>query len=58
MTDEITPELFEHLVDLAAFAFDPDEAEYLRKQLNNQLKAVHQLTSVPLPEDVPLARTA
>ena len=23
MTDEITPELFEHLVDLAAFAFDP-----------------------------------
>ncbi len=34
MTDEITPELFEHLVDLAAFAFDPDEAEYLRKQLN------------------------
>ena len=28
MTDEITPELFEHLVDLAAFAFDPEEAEY------------------------------
>jgi aspartyl-tRNA(Asn)/glutamyl-tRNA(Gln) amidotransferase subunit C len=55
MTDEITPELFEHLVDLAAFAFDPDEAEYLRKELNNQLKAIHQLEAVPLDEDIPPA---
>ena len=55
MTDEITPELFEHLVDLAAFAFDPEEADYLRHELNNQLKAIHQLEAVPLSEDVPLA---
>jgi aspartyl-tRNA(Asn)/glutamyl-tRNA(Gln) amidotransferase subunit C len=55
MTDEITPELFEHLVELAAFAFDPDEADYLRRELNKQLKAIHQLESVPLAEDVPLA---
>lgn len=55
MTDEITPELFEHLVDLAAFAFNPDEAEYLRRELNNQLKAIHQLEAVPLDEDIPLA---
>ena len=55
MTDEINAELFEHLVDLAAFAFDPDEAEYLRRELNNQLKAIHQLENVPLGDDVPLA---
>jgi len=55
MADEITSELFEHLVDLAAFAFDPEEAEYLRRELNNQLKAIHQLEAVPLDEEVPLA---
>ena len=55
MTDEITPESFEHLVELAAFAFDPEEAEYLRKELNSQLKAIQQLAAVPLEADVPLA---
>jgi len=55
MTDEITPELFEHLVELAAFAFNPEEAEYLRRELNNQLNAIHQLEAVPLDEEVPLA---
>ena len=55
MTDEITPELFEHLVELGAFEFNPEEADYLRRELNNQLKAVHQLEAVPVGEDVPLA---
>jgi len=55
MTEEISSELFEHLVELAAFAFDPKEAEYLRSELNKQLKAIHHLEAVPLPEDVPLA---
>jgi len=55
MTDEITPELFEHLVDLAAFAFNVQEAEYLRRELNNQLRAIHQLEAVPLNENVPPA---
>jgi aspartyl-tRNA(Asn)/glutamyl-tRNA(Gln) amidotransferase subunit C len=55
MMDEITPELFEHLVDLAAFAFNPEEAEYLRRELNQQLKAIHQLEAVPLDESIPPA---
>jgi len=55
MTDEINQALFEHLVELAAFAFDPEEAAYLRRELNNQLKAIQQLAAVPLGEDVPLA---
>jgi aspartyl/glutamyl-tRNA(Asn/Gln) amidotransferase C subunit len=55
MTDEITPELFEHLVELAAFAFDPKEAKYLRQELNKQLKAIHQLEAVPLEDGLPPA---
>jgi aspartyl-tRNA(Asn)/glutamyl-tRNA(Gln) amidotransferase subunit C len=55
MSDEITPELFEHLVDLAAFAFDPAEAKYLRRELNNQLRAIHQLEAVPLDAAIPPA---
>jgi len=55
MTDEITPELFAKLVNLAAFAFDPKEAEYLRMELNKQLKAIRQLESVTLDKAVPLA---
>lgn len=55
MTDEITPELFAKLVNLAAFAFDPKEAEYLRTELNKQLKAIRQLESVALDAEVPLA---
>ena len=54
MTDEITLETFEHLVELAAFAFDPEEADYLRRELNHQLKAIHQLEAVPLEADVPI----
>jgi aspartyl/glutamyl-tRNA(Asn/Gln) amidotransferase C subunit len=55
MADEITPELFAHLVDLAALALAPAEAEYLRQQLNGQLKAVRELESIPVGEDVPPA---
>ncbi len=48
MTDEITPELFDHLVELAALELNVEESEYLRKQLNNQLKSIHELESIPL----------
>jgi aspartyl-tRNA(Asn)/glutamyl-tRNA(Gln) amidotransferase subunit C len=48
MSDAITPDLFAHLVQLAALELSPDEAEYLRKQLNNQLAAIHELEAIPL----------
>lgn len=54
MNDPISPEVFAHLVDLAALQLDPEEAEYLRQQLNNQLKAIHELEAIPLEEDVPM----
>ena len=55
MSDEITPELFEHLVELAALELDADEAQYLRRQLNNQLKAIHELETIPLDPSTPVA---
>lgn len=55
MNDEITPELFTYLVDLAALELDPEEGEYLRRQLNNQLKVIHELERIEIPADTPPA---
>lgn len=55
MTDEISPELFKHLVELAALELDEQESEYLRRQLNNQLKAIHELEAIPLDASTPIA---
>jgi len=51
MSDAITPDLFAHLVQLAALELSPEQAEYLRKQLNNQLNAIHELEAIPLDPD-------
>jgi len=55
MPDEITPELFAHLAELAALELSPEEGEYLRGQLNSQLKAIRELERIPIPNDVPPA---
>ena len=53
MTQEpINPELFRHLVRLAALALDGDEGEYLRRELNNQLGAIRELEAISLDEHV------
>jgi aspartyl/glutamyl-tRNA(Asn/Gln) amidotransferase C subunit len=53
--DEISPELFTHLASLAALELDPRETEYLRQQLNGQLKAIAELERIEVPDDVPPA---
>ena len=55
MPEEISPELFAHLVDLAALALSTDEADYLRRQMNNQLKVIHELESIPLDSEIVVA---
>ncbi len=55
MTDTISPELFSHLVLLAALELSPEEAEYLRGQLNKQLKAIDELQAIPLDPSTPIA---
>jgi len=54
-TEEITPEVFNHLVELAALALNEKEAEYLRSELNKQLSAVHELEAIELDENIPPA---
>jgi len=53
MPEQITQEIFEHLVALAALELNPDEAEYLRKELNHQLAAIQELSAIPLDADIP-----
>jgi len=55
MSDPISPELFKHMALLAAFHLPPEEAEYLRQQLNNQLKAVRELEAIPLAENTEIS---
>jgi aspartyl-tRNA(Asn)/glutamyl-tRNA(Gln) amidotransferase subunit C len=55
MSDEISPELFAKLVELAALELEPEEGEYLRGQLNGQLKAIAELERIPISDDVPPA---
>jgi aspartyl/glutamyl-tRNA(Asn/Gln) amidotransferase C subunit len=54
MSETISPDLFAHLVNLAALQLTPEEAEYLRQQLNNQLKSISELAAIPLGADVPI----
>jgi aspartyl-tRNA(Asn)/glutamyl-tRNA(Gln) amidotransferase subunit C len=56
MSDVISKETFNHLVDLAALELDQEEAQYLLTQMNNQIKAIHELEQVPLDEKTPPAR--
>lgn len=51
----ISPEIFDHLVKLAALELDEQQAEYLRRELNSQLSAISELEAIQLDADVPLA---
>lgn len=52
---EITPEIFEHLVKLAALELDEEQAAYLLRELNSQLSAIHELAAIKLDAELPLA---
>ncbi len=55
MTDTITLDIFEHLVLLAALELEPEEAVYLRRELNHQLTAINELEAIPLDADIPVS---
>jgi len=52
MREAIGKELFDHLVQLAALDMSPEEAAYLRRELNNQLKIINELAAIPLDENL------
>ncbi len=56
MSEAISEDIFQHLVDLAALALSSSESQYLLEQLNNQLKAIHELEKIPIDKDTPPAR--
>lgn len=51
-TDPITPEVFAHLVELAALELTGEQADYLRRELNQQLQAIRDLEAIELPTGV------
>ena len=55
MSEEITRDVFDKIVELAALELEEDEAEYIRRQLNDQLAAIAELEAVPLNENTPPA---
>jgi len=52
LTEDITKEIFNHLVELAALDMDEQEADYLRRELNGQLKAIRELEAIEIADDV------
>jgi aspartyl-tRNA(Asn)/glutamyl-tRNA(Gln) amidotransferase subunit C len=51
MTNNISPEDFQRLAELASLELSADEAEYLRKELNNQMISIEVLESIPIDAD-------
>jgi aspartyl-tRNA(Asn)/glutamyl-tRNA(Gln) amidotransferase subunit C len=52
--DLITSSTFDHLVELAALELTPDEAAYLRRELNHQLVAIRELEAIPVDPTMPI----
>ncbi len=52
MSDLISVETFNHLVGLAAMELDEQQAEYLRRELNNQLTSIRELEAIPLDDSI------
>lgn len=48
MNDQISIEVFNRLVELAAMELSEEQAAYLHQQLNNQLRAIRELASIPI----------
>lgn len=50
----IDEDVFDHLVNLAAFYLEAEEKEYLRKELNAQLKAIRELEALAVDDSIPI----
>lgn len=48
MNDQISIEVFNRLVELAAMELSEEQAGYLHQQLNNQLRAIRELAEIPI----------
>ncbi len=55
MASKITPEDFQRLADLASLDLPEHEAEYLRRELNNQMVSIEVLESIPIEAGIDAA---
>jgi aspartyl/glutamyl-tRNA(Asn/Gln) amidotransferase C subunit len=46
---EITQEVFDHLVGLGALELQGEESAYILRELNNQLAVIKELTAIEIP---------
>ena len=53
-TEILPPHVFLHLVDLAALELSPEEADYLRREMNAQLRAIAELAAIDVPHGTPV----
>jgi aspartyl/glutamyl-tRNA(Asn/Gln) amidotransferase C subunit len=55
MAERISPEDFQRLADLASLELPAEEADYLRKELNNQMVSIEVLESIPIEKETDIA---
>lgn len=55
MSEKITQEVFDRLVQLASLELQEEEADYLCKELNLQLVSIEVLEGIPLDEGSEIA---
>jgi len=52
--EKISASIFAHLTRLAALERNPEEGEYLRRELNQQMRAIRELEGIELEADLPI----
>jgi len=52
--ETISRAIFDHLVELAALELTPEEGDYLRRELNSQLKAIRELEAIGVDPGTPI----
>jgi aspartyl-tRNA(Asn)/glutamyl-tRNA(Gln) amidotransferase subunit C len=52
MADKISQDDFNRLAELASLELPQEEAEYLRRELNNQMVSIEVLESIPIDSEI------
>lgn len=52
--ETINQDIFDHLVELAALELAPEEGDYLRRELNSQLRAIRELEAIEVDPGTPI----
>jgi aspartyl/glutamyl-tRNA(Asn/Gln) amidotransferase C subunit len=53
-SEAVSETIFDHLVELAALELPSEEGDYLRRELNNQLRAIRELEAIEVDPATPI----